>query len=111
LVHYIEGLRVLLNQLPPTNRAILKSIFTLMYDVSRQKAFNLMGAKNLATSLAPSLLWEFEANQDQIKIQIELVRGLIKHANMIFCNVINSIQFKFDVKLKQKLIFDIWNLI
>ena len=85
----LEGLKILVNQLPPANRNVLKELLELLYLVYENRNNSLMDIQNLSNVFAPTL---FKAiNEiDAIKLiqpQIQIIKKMIRHHKAIFSTV------------------------
>ncbi|XP_065579514.1 uncharacterized protein LOC136039586 [Artemia franciscana] len=93
---WIEACRVLprikslCEQLPPSNRSLLRHLLCVLHRVARKSPHNLMSANNLAICIGPSLLWPSldggmshvtPENSKQVPL---LVTMLIEHCGEIF---------------------------
>ncbi|XP_023991986.1 rho GTPase-activating protein 19 [Salvelinus sp. IW2-2015] len=84
----IEAFQLLFMLLPPANHSLLKLLLDLLYHTARNQHNNKMSAINLATMVAPHIIWpkHLQASdlQGNIKKLNNAVAFLIKHSQKLF---------------------------
>uniref|UniRef100_A0A4W5NLG1 Rho GTPase-activating protein 19 n=1 Tax=Hucho hucho TaxID=62062 RepID=A0A4W5NLG1_9TELE len=84
----IEAFQLLFMLLPPANHSLLKLLLDLLYHTARNQHNNKMSAINLATMVAPHIIWPKHVQasdlQGNIKKLNNAVAFLIKHSQKLF---------------------------
>uniref|UniRef100_A0AAY5KVX0 Rho GTPase-activating protein 19 n=1 Tax=Esox lucius TaxID=8010 RepID=A0AAY5KVX0_ESOLU len=84
----IEAFQLLFMLLPPANRSLLKLLLDLLYHTARNQHVNRMSALNLATMVAPHIIWPKHVQASDLQGDVgKLNNGvafLIKHSQKLF---------------------------
>ncbi|KAL0964644.1 hypothetical protein UPYG_G00326940 [Umbra pygmaea] len=84
----IEAFQLLFMLLPPANRSLLKLVLDLLYHTARNQHKNKMSALNLATMVAPHIIWPKHVQASDLQGNIAKLNNgvafLIKHSQKLF---------------------------
>ena len=90
MLRRVEGVRILVSQLPLVNSIVLRELLFLLNEVVNNRTSSLMDAKNLATVFAPTLLRPHPSTMafaKDIQLQIKVTQKLIQYVNAVFASV------------------------
>ncbi|KAJ8013752.1 hypothetical protein DPEC_G00033050 [Dallia pectoralis] len=84
----IEAFQLLFMLLPPANYSLLKLILDLLYHTARNQHNNKMSALNLATMVAPHIIWPKHVHASDLQGDVRKLNNgvafLIKHSQKLF---------------------------
>lgn len=89
LLRRVEGVRILVSQLPLVNSIVLRELLFLLNEVVVHRSTSLMDARNLATVFAPTLLRPHPSTMafaKDIQLQIKVTKKLIQYVNAVFAS-------------------------